>query len=100
MVQQNSAYAELVRPEAKQVPFDSIPLIDLGPFLAGTADDRARVATEIGKACRDIGFFYVTNHGVPQTLIDAVFAQSKRFFALPHDEKMRISIVDSPNHRG
>lgn len=100
MVQKNSTLAASVRPEAKQIPFDSIPLIDLGPFLAGTAEDRARVAAEIGAACRGVGFFYVTNHGVPQTLIDAVFAESKRFFAQPHDEKMRISIVESPNHRG
>ncbi|MFQ5957986.1 MAG: isopenicillin N synthase family dioxygenase [Alphaproteobacteria bacterium] len=84
----------------KRVPFDSIPLIDLGPFRTGGPGGRARVADAIGAACRDIGFFYVTNHGVPQELIDRLFDESRRFFALPEEEKMRVHIGNSPNHRG
>ncbi|MEC7122582.1 MAG: 2-oxoglutarate and iron-dependent oxygenase domain-containing protein, partial [Pseudomonadota bacterium] len=44
---------------------DSVPVIDLGG-VAGVTDpaEIARVAGEIGEACRDWGFFQVVNHGV------------------------------------
>ncbi len=81
-----------VAPRTRLVAFDSVPVIDLDPFLNGGPEGKAGVARAIGDACQGIGFFYVTNHGVPQGLIDALFTQSRRFFALPHAEKMRVSL--------
>lgn len=43
------------------------------------------------------GFFYVTNHGVDRALVEAVLAESKGFFALPMEEKMKLHRT---NHRG
>ncbi|MFQ5785197.1 MAG: isopenicillin N synthase family dioxygenase [Alphaproteobacteria bacterium] len=100
MANRDRSDAAEVAPVAKRVPFETIPLIDFGPFRRGAAADRVRVAREIGDACRHVGFFYVANHGVPQALIDAVFGEARRFFALPHAEKMRIEIGKSSNHRG
>ena len=34
-----------------------IPLIDIGPYFAGSHADRKRVADEISRACERIGFF-------------------------------------------
>ena len=59
-----------------------------------------RIAKNIGSACRDIGFFYVRNHGVPQELMDKVFAASKSFFALPEATKADLSIAKSKHNRG
>ncbi|GAB2225347.1 hypothetical protein Droror1_Dr00006139 [Drosera rotundifolia] len=42
------------------------------------------------QACLDCGFFYLINHGISQELMDEVFAQSKKFFNLPTDEKMKV----------
>lgn len=67
-----------------------LPVIDLGPSLAEDDAARRRVADEIGAACRDTGFFYVTNHGVDQMLVDGAFAQSHRFFDQPDDWKSRL----------
>lgn len=64
----------------------SIPVID----LAGR-----NVPREIHKACRETGFFYVANHGVPQALIDAQFACAHRFFALPIGEKLALHMKNS-----
>ena len=59
-----------------------------------------RIAKEIGTACRDIGFFYVRNHGIPQGLMNGVFAVAKEFFAQPLDRKQAISIKKSKHNRG
>ena len=66
-----------------------IPIIDFTPFLAGNAADKAAVAAAIGKACEQVGFFYLTGTGVPQTEIDRVFAESRRFFAQSPADKAR-----------
>ena len=50
------------------------------------------VAAAIGRACRDLGFFYVIGHGVPAQLVRRLDAASRRFFAQPLAEKMRVSM--------
>ncbi|MED6147132.1 hypothetical protein PIB30_041236 [Stylosanthes scabra] len=50
------------------------------------------------QACLDSGFFYVVNHGISQEFMDEVFAQSKKFFSLPHKEKMKL--IRNEKHRG
>ena len=92
----------------KRIPFDAIPVIDFTamqesgscPEGCSQSDDRQRVAAQLRDACIQVGFFYVKNHGVPQSVIDAAFAQAQRFFALPLPEKMDIHISRSVNHRG
>ena len=37
---------------------------------------------------REIGFFYALNHGVPEELVERAFAASRRFHALPLEEKL------------
>ncbi len=83
---------------ARDIPFSAIPLIDLAGLAA--PGGRARIAAEIGRACRDVGFLYIVNHGVPQALRDAAFAEAARFFALPLERKMALHIRRSPAHRG
>jgi isopenicillin N synthase-like dioxygenase len=85
---------------AARVSLDEIPVIDISAFLHGDAAARAAVAQKIGDACRNIGFFYVINHGVPEALVANVYAQSKRFFALPAAQKAEIAIENSACHRG
>ena len=46
-------------------------------------------AAQIGQACRQHGFFYVTEHGVSPALIERLRSLSERFFALPEETKMR-----------
>jgi isopenicillin N synthase-like dioxygenase len=44
------------------------------------------------------GFFYVTNHGIQDELLEAVFGESKKFFELPLEEKMLLQ--RNSGHRG
>ncbi len=67
-----------------------IPLIDIAPFRHGGAADRDRIAGEIDLACRDIGFFLITGHGVDEVLIERAYEMARRFFEKPLDEKREI----------
>ena len=74
-----------------------LPIIDLGPYFNGPSfngDDDAleTLGAEIGGACETTGFFYVKNHGVPETLIDRAFAEHKRFHGLPLEAKNKLTL--------
>ena len=64
-------------------PATEVPVVDLGPSRSGRREDRLAVAWEIHKACRDTGFFYVSNHGIAAALVAAQLEWTRRFFALP-----------------
>lgn len=69
-----------------------IPVIDLSPYFAGTADAKRYVAQQIGRACREVGFYVIVGHGVDPKLIEDVELVSREFFDLPVDEKMKVHI--------
>lgn len=77
-----------------------IPVVDLAPSFTGDPAAFDAVAYEIHKACREMGFFYVSSHGIPQSLIDQSFAWSKRFFDLPREEKSALDMRKSPSTSG
>ena len=66
---------------------NAIPIIDIEAFSSPDAAARRRVASDIGRACRDIGFFAIRGHGVPDRLVDRTFAASRELFALPDEVK-------------
>lgn len=70
---------------------NSVPVIDLAPFLAGDASAKARVAAEVGRAAEEIGFFAITGHGVPRETMDRLYETAHAFFELPLDEKQRVA---------
>lgn len=65
-----------------------IPVIDLAGSVSESLERRKAVAGQIRAACRDTGFFYVQNHGVPERVIEATIEVGGKFFALPSSEKM------------
>ncbi|KAJ5727381.1 gibberellin 20-oxidase [Penicillium malachiteum] len=67
----------------------SIPIIDLEPARTGTPEQAAQVAQEVYLAFKNVGFAYIKNHGVPQSLVDGAFEWSQKFFALSQSDKMK-----------
>ncbi|XP_078361377.1 putative iron/ascorbate oxidoreductase DDB_G0283291 [Oculina patagonica] len=59
-----------------------------------------QVYQQIHEACKDIGFFYITGHGVEQSTLDLFFSYTRRFFALPLEKKTAISIDKNPFYNG
>lgn len=78
----------------------SLPIIDLAAALRGDRQARAQTARALDAAGRQYGFFYVTGHGVAVALREALFAQSKAFFDLPHETKLQWHIDRSTVRRG
>lgn len=70
---------------------DRIPVIDIEPFLSGTAAGRDAVPAAIRKAAEEIGFFAIDGHGVPRTTMDALYARAHAFFESPLAEKQRVA---------
>src|SRR5438105_14512910 len=69
-----------------------IPVLDIGPFLAGDADAAPPLARAVARTCEDTGFLVVANHGVPQHLVDDTFAAAAQFFARPEADKLALKV--------
>ncbi|GAB4148407.1 MAG: oxidoreductase [Cyanobacteria bacterium J069] len=78
----------------------AIPVIDIGGLRSPDLANRKAVAAKIRQASHEVGFFYIANHGIAPALIEQIFAESRRFFALPIEQKAEISITHSPISRG
>ena len=75
-----------------------IPVIDLSPVHHQLENDAVSdpstieaVVKEIGRACKEWGFFQVINHGIPLNLITRVEDVSKRFFSQSLEEKKKVA---------
>ncbi len=69
-----------------------LPVIDIRALISQT-EDRHQVARQIGDACREWGFFYVTGHGVDPRLIRELEEGSRRFFAQDLEKKLEIKMA-------
>ncbi len=70
---------------------DELALIDIAPLLDGSDVDG--VARQIDTACRSLGFFRVTGHGIAPHLLADLDRLARDFFALPDDEKEPVAMV-------
>lgn len=86
--------------DAATVSTAALPIIDVSGLSASDPAKRAAVGAALRAACLDKGFFYCTGHGIPQGLIDAVFAETKAFFDLPEAAKLEIEKSKSFANRG
>ena len=72
-----------------------IPVIDFGPCFAGEPGALEHTAAIARHACENVGFFYALNHGVPEAVIERAFAASRRFHALPLEEKLTLRLNEN-----
>lgn len=79
--------------------FTAIPDVSLADWAAPGAD-RAAFAQRLTTICHEVGFFCLTDHGVPDEFLDRYFDLLAAFFALPEDVKETIDKKRSPHFRG
>jgi isopenicillin N synthase-like dioxygenase len=65
-----------------------VPVIDLTSARGDDHAERRRVARAIDAACREIGFFAISGHGVAGRVVDDLRRRAHEFFGLPLDEKL------------
>ncbi|KAF9030988.1 flavonol synthase/flavanone 3-hydroxylase [Hymenopellis radicata] len=83
------------------VLLSSLPTIDFSKFGDGTSAEDIEIGQQFYAACRDVGFAYLINTGIPQDKVDDMFKWSAKLFALPHEIKMKAPHPpEGHKHRG
>ncbi len=78
----------------------SLPTFSLQNLTAQDPEERRHYAKELGRACREIGFFCLSDYPVEPELLAGLFTQAHALFALPQKDKQALSILRSPHNRG
>ncbi len=77
---------------------ESIPTIDLS--LADVPSSRPELLQHLRRALLDVGFLYVSNHGIKPSIIDELVEVLPTLFALPDEVKAEVALVNSPHFLG
>jgi isopenicillin N synthase-like dioxygenase/dienelactone hydrolase len=86
--------AAIALPPSRQARFSEIPVLSIEALGRGDAAEAAAVDA-IRKASEEVGFFYVRDHGLDARLVQGIFEQCRRFFALPKAEREALHIANS-----
>ena len=78
---------------------ETLPILDFSRLSAGP-EEAARFRDDLRDAMHEVGFLYLSGHGVPQELTDAILDISRRFFELPEEQKLALENIHSPQFRG
>jgi isopenicillin N synthase-like dioxygenase len=84
----------------RRLDFSEVPVIDMAPLLDGGSKRHQPTIDAVDRACSEVGFMYVKNHGVPEGILKDVVEESMSFFALAPEVKGRVNIAKSPIYRG
>ena len=68
----------------------TLPIINMRPYLT-SSNQRTQVAQEIREVCKEIGFFYIKNHGISIDLQRSIFQNKQKFF----DRKVEVDGEDT-----
>lgn len=71
-----------------------LPIVDVSPLVApdASAPSLDAVVAEIDRACRQVGFFLVTGHGIAPDLLERLDVAARTFFALAEVEKAEVAM--------
>jgi isopenicillin N synthase-like dioxygenase/dienelactone hydrolase len=86
-------------PPSRQASFSEIPVISIASLGSGNADEFATIAA-IRKASEEVGFFYITDHGLEPGKMRDIFEQCRRLYALPKAELQQMRLANSPCFAG
>lgn len=84
--------------DRRAVPVRRMPVLDVGPLLAGDPEGTRRAAMQLRETFETLGFNSIVNHGIPAALIARMTEQSRLFHALPMDRKLAYRV--DQNQRG
>ncbi|MGS2764476.1 isopenicillin N synthase family dioxygenase [Sinomicrobium sp. M5D2P9] len=79
---------------------NKIPSVDLREFLSEDPDQKNKFIKEIGNAYEQIGFVALKGHFLSDQLVENLYTEIKKFFALPEDIKKKYEIEGIGGQRG
>ncbi len=75
---------------------DDIPVLDLERYFSdGEPEALEKLASKLRFASTQVGFYYVTGHGIPPEMLEQIFLENKRFHDLPLETKLAVQ-MDRP----
>jgi isopenicillin N synthase-like dioxygenase len=78
----------------------NIPRLDLNDYVKGSPEQKKKFSEEIGKAYNETGFVTIANHGMTPELMEELYAEVKKFFTLPDEEKLKYEKPELAGQRG
>ncbi|KAF9263858.1 Clavaminate synthase-like protein [Marasmius fiardii PR-910] len=78
--------------------FTSIPIIDFS--LSTSPQTKPEFISQLRHALINVGFLYLSNSTVEQSVVDEVKSYLPKFFGLPQEEKDKIRMENSPHYVG
>ena len=78
----------------------AIPSVNLADFTSGDPQRKTKFIKEIGSAFEDIGFVALSGHFLTDELVSNLYAEIKKFFALPQEVKDSYEIEGIGGQRG
>ncbi len=88
------------RAPSTHTAFTALPCVDIAGLFSNDVAVRYKVAQELGQAATEVGFLYITGHGISRFLRQRLVNRAQEYFARPLDDKMRFYIGQSENHSG
>lgn len=79
---------------------NSVPSVDLRDFLSDSPDRKNSFVQAIGQAYQDIGFVALNGHFLEDKLVEQLYEECKKFFALPLNVKQKYEIEGIGGQRG
>jgi isopenicillin N synthase-like dioxygenase len=82
--------------QAKPLDREAIPVIDISALRDNS--DPVGVAQKLHAASQNLGFIYISGHGIPDAVVQDARNTAYDFFRSPESQKSAVSV--SPEHRG
>jgi isopenicillin N synthase-like dioxygenase len=85
-------------PDPSTTNLSRLPVLDFS--LVSSPSTKPLFLSQLRHALVHVGFLYLSNHSVPATIVDTYVSYIPKLYALPQEEKDKISMMNSPHFHG
>ena len=78
----------------------TLPLLDFDLYANGNSQEKSKFVQQLGMAFEEIGFVAIKNHYLSEKVESVLYQETKNFFNLPREVKMKYCIENLAGQRG